>query len=810
MEVIRISVRNLVEFILREGDIDNRKGAGSKEEAMQEGTRLHRKIQKGMGSSYRAEVPLVFDIPCEQYALRLEGRADGIYENQDGMHVDEIKCIYRSVEDLKQPVPVHLAQAKCYAYMYAAMEGLTEIGVQMTYCNIETEHIKRFHEVHSFAELEKWFCNLITQYQKWADHEYNHRMERNASIEPLQFPFSYREGQRDMTASIYSSIKREENLFVQAPTGIGKTMATIFPSIKAIGQGMGEKLFYLTAKTSLHTVALATFDTLRKNGLHYQTIAITAKEKCCPMETVDCNPENCPYAKGHYDRVNDAIFDLITHEQIITHEVIMDYANKYEVCPFEFELDVSLFVDGIVCDYNYAFDPRVNLKRYFAEGIHGDYLFLVDEAHNLVDRARTMYSAELYKEDFLSVKGILDRCFHERFAGQEQKEEFQKQSHLDHDEMKELESFQRKLIGRLEKCNKELLDLKRECENYVVLESINAFYLKALLLMSAFEDYLSVEKQMPEKDKVLNLYFALRHFMDMYEKMDEKTVIYTEQVTDRSFLLKLYCVDPSTHLQNRLQKARSTVFFSATMLPIHYYKELLSNQQSDRAIYIASPFKQENRKLLLCKDVSSRYQRRGTAEYRKICSYIETVCQTKEGNYMVFFPSYQMLGDVYDVATSMGLNERFHVISQTSNMKEEERLAFLDAFQRESAVIGFCILGGIFSEGIDLIEDRLIGTFVVGTGLPMVCNEREILMQYFDMAKGNGFDYAYRYPGMNKVEQAAGRVIRTEEDKGTILLMDDRFLRAENISLFPAEWADYEVTSLSQIATQVEDFWYGK
>ncbi len=810
MTVIRISVRRLVEFILREGDIDNRKGAGSKEDAMQEGSRLHRKIQKGMGSSYRAEVSLVYDMPGDQYTLRLEGRADGIFENEAGMHVDEIKCMYKNVEDLKSPVEVHLAQAKCYAYMYAVQEGLTEIGVQMTYCNIETEHIKRFREIYTVTELENWFMDLIKQYKKWSDNEYNHRIERNVSIEPLKFPYSYRKGQKEMTASVYSAVMQEENLFVQAPTGIGKTMATIFPSIKAIGQGNGEKLFYLTAKTSLRTVALASFDALRERGLMFQTIAITAKEKCCAIENMDCNPENCPYAKGHFNRVNDAIYDVITHETTITQEVIMDYAMKHRVCPFEFGLDISLFVDGIVCDYNYAFDPRVYLKRYFADGIHGDYIFLIDESHNLVDRARTMYSAELYKEDFLSVKQVIDRSFHERFSGEEQKAQFQKKSHMSDEEMRELESYQRRVIGNLEKCNKELLELKRDCEHYMVLEDVSQFYLKALVLMSAFEDYMSKEKQMPEKETVLNLYFGLRHFIDMYEKMDEKSVLYTEQVTDRSFMLKLFCVDPSTHLQTRLQKARSAVFFSATMLPIHYYKELLSNGEKDKAIYISSPFERVNRKILLCKDVSSRYQRRGRGEYEKICQYISLVCRERKGNYMVFLPSYKMLGDVFDVAVSMGLQEEFSLISQTANMKEEERLAFLEAFQEDSAVIGFCILGGIFSEGIDLIDNRLIGTFVVGTGLPMVCNEREILMRHFEHTKGNGFDYAYRYPAMNKVEQAAGRVIRTETDKGTILLMDDRFLQAENITLFPAEWEDYETVTLATVKAQIEGFWNGK
>ncbi len=796
MEIIKISVRNLVEFILRAGDIDNRRGTGSKVEPMQAGSRLHRKLQKRMGASYHAEVSLSIELKQDDFLLRIEGRADGIIEDQSGVVVDEIKGMYKNVLKMKEPVLVHLAQAKCYAYMYALKNRLETIDVQMTYCNLETEQIKYFKESFRFEELEQWFLALTGQYMVWAKQQHAHHLSSAKSITPLEFPFAYRKGQRDMTASVYMAVKRQENLFVQAPTGIGKTMAAIFPAVKAIGEHLGEKIFYLTAKTSLADIAMNSFDILRTDGLDFQTIIITAKEKCCPMEQMECNPDACPYAKGHYDRVNEAIFDIITHENRIDRSVISAYADKYQVCPFEYSLDISLFADAVICDYNYAFDPRVNLKRFFADGVNGDYIFLVDEAHNLVDRASAMYSATLVKENVLHVRHILSEDF---------KKQMSKLS--DEEEIPETLKKQKKLMGALDRCNQQMLTYRRLCETYQILDDIEPFMLKVLILISAYENYLEDAKEIPGQEEVLALYFDLLHFSNMYESRDDGTVIYAEQFPNQSFIVKLYCVNPSTHLREYLNKARATVFFSATMLPIHYYKELLSNQETDKAIYIASPFPAQNRKIFVGTDVSSKYKKRGREEYLKFCQYIDNVYREKPGNYMVFFPSYKMLGDIYDIAQELTFTDTMQIICQSQNMTEDERQHFLAHFYAEDNVVAFCILGGIFSEGIDLVKEHLIGAFVIGTGLPMVCNEREILQQYFEARKGKGFDYAYRYPGMNKVEQAAGRVIRTEQDKGLIFLLDDRFYREENVRLFPSEWSDYQVIDRNDAGTVTRKFW---
>lgn len=777
MEQVKISVRNLVEFVLRSGDIDNRRGKSGQKEAMQEGSRIHRKIQRRMGASYQPEVPLKIEIQEEKYQLIVEGRADGIIVEETGVTIDEIKGVYMDIHALEAPIDVHLAQAKCYAYIFALKEELQEISVQMTYCNLDTEDIRRFKETYSFEEISKWFVSVIKRYEKWADFQYEARIERNESIAGLEFPYPYREGQKELAAGVYRTIRREKNLFIQAPTGTGKTITTVFPAVKAVGEELADKIFYLTAKTITRTVAKEAFDVLRYHGYLGRVITITAKEKLCLCEEMDCNPVHCPYAEGHYDRVNDAVFDLINRERDITREVLIAQAEKFRVCPFEMCLDTTLWVDDIICDYNYVFDPNVYLKRFFAEGVKGDYLFLIDEAHNLVERGREMYSAVLYKEDFLKVKKI----------------------------MKE---YSRKCVKALEKCNGHLLGLKRECENYEILDNIGALIFALMQLGAALEEFFLKDISFPEKKEVQDFYLELRHFLNMYERVDENYVVYTEHEADGRFKLKLYCVDTAVNLQECLDKGRSTIFFSATLLPIQYYKKLLSTKEDNYAVYAKTVFSKEQRLLVIGTDVSSKYTRRNEGEFAKIARYIYETAQGKKGNYMVFFPSYKMMEQVLDKFYALNLGEMDCVVQETG-MREQEREEFLESFraERDNTLVGFCVMGGIFSEGIDLKNEALIGAIIVGTGLPQISNEREILKNYYDKRYGEGFDYAFRYPGMNKVLQSAGRVIRTMEDRGVIVLLDERFLQREYLKMFPREWENYETVTVESVKERVKKFW---
>ena len=788
LPVIRISVRNLVEFILREGDIDNRTGGGQDPENMQMGSRIHRKIQRQMGSDYQAEVPLKTEIVCDGFTLKIEGRADGLIHTKEQVMVDEIKGVLRELDRVQEPAGIHLAQAKCYASMVAEQEGVDEIGVQMTYCQMETEEVKRFQYSYQSNELKVWFDEVIRQYEKWAKFQIEWRKARNASIKGIEFPFPYRKGQRELAVSVYRTILRKKKLFIQAPTGVGKTISTVFPAVKAVGEELGEKIFYLTAKTIAGTVPDQALTLLRKHGLKFSSVMLTAKEKICLNETMECDAEHCPYAKRHFDRVNAALFEMITQEERMDREVIRSYAEKYRVCPFELGLDASLFADTIIGDYNYVFDPRVNLKRFFSQTAYdtGRYVFLVDEAHNLVDRASSMYSATLYKEDFLAVKKLV-------------------------------KPYSKKLVRGLESCNRELLELKKRCpeHGYQILNDIGVLYLKLLQLHTTMETFLEDYKQIPERKEILEFYFALTTFLNIADLIDESYVIYDELTSDGRFMVRLYCVHPANNLKLCLDKGVSTVFFSATILPVKYYMEMLSDTDTDQAIYIPSPFDQKKRQIMVGVDVSTKYTRRSVKEYKRVAEYIRHLFKVHPGNYMVFLPSYKMLREVYEQMTAEDCSV-MELLCQEQNMKEADREAFLEHFSSQKNVVAFCIMGGIFSEGIDLTGDRLIGSVVVGPGLPQVCNERKIMMDYFNTGKRtdtnadssvDGFKYAYLYPGINKVFQSAGRVIRTEDDTGVILLLDERFGTGEYNSLFPVEWQDAVFGNFDRLAQKVENFW---
>ena len=722
---MHISVRGLVEFILRTGNIDNRK-AVSPENAMQEGGRIHRMIQRRMGADYHAEVALKYFYETENYTVTVEGRADGIifgngpqqeeapllsgssgsgvilasgnqaaddtaagrsgpdnaltgysvmYDKAEGntrqehpVTVDEIKGTYQEVKRMKEPAAVHLAQAKCYAYIYARQEHLEGIRVRMTYCNMDTEELKYFHYDYTFEELDEWFGNVMEQYRKWADFQYQWRIERQESIKGMQFPFAYREGQKNLVTYVYQTIYHRKKLFIEAPTGVGKTISTVFPAVKAIGEGKGERIFYLTAKTITRTVADDTFQILREKGLKFKTVILTAKDKICFMEETECNPDYCPYAKGHYDRINDAMYDMLTHMDNFSREKITEYGKKHKVCPFELCLDMSLFSDGIICDYNYVFDPHVYLKRFLAENSKGEYIFLVDEAHNLVERGREMYSAVMCKEDFLRLKKVI-------------------------------KGLDGKMEHWLEKCNKELLALKRECETYRIEEYIEPFVTALRRLHAAMDTYLEehdggdVFHTKEVRGEVLDFYFEVCHFLDIYERVDKNYVTYSEMREDGSFILKLFCVNPSMNLKECMKKGRSTILFSATLLPIAYYKDLLGAEEGDYEVYAQSVFDPSRKKLFIGSDVTSKYSRRTEGEYDNIALYIYEIVRNRYGNYLIFFPSHAFMQNIYQrFVECFAKQEEMECVMQEDYMDETSREEFLQRFSaegEEKSLLGF-------------------------------------------------------------------------------------------------------------------------
>lgn len=775
--IVRISVRNLVEFILRNGDLVSGSGTSDKE-AMLKGSRLHRKIQKQMGSHYQPEVSLKKDTEYDDLILRVEGRADGIFLQDEQFCIDEIKGVYKKLELMEEPVPVHRAQALCYAWIYLDAHDLEKIDIQMTYAHLDTEVIKRFRETLTRAELKQWYEELTDSYHKWLAYQIEWRKKRNESMENLEFPFAYRKGQREMVSGIYHAISKKEQIFIQAPTGVGKTMSAVFPAVRAIGQGMAETVFYLTARTITRTVAQDAFEILRDRGLLFKVITITAKEKLCFCDKPECDPEKCPYAKGHYDRINDAVYELWTTEQSFDRETLLRHAQKWQVCPFEMSLDLAIWMDGVICDYNYVFDPNVCLKRFFGENVSGNYLFLIDEAHNLVDRGREMYSASICLNDVIETR-------------------------------KFVKPYSQKLWKKLGKVKKQMEELRQNCGEWKVEENAGVLPISLLSVQGELDQFLEESPAQEVVDGILDFYFEVRDFLNISELVDDNYVVYTAFDENGRFYMKLFCVNPAENLQKCLDKGNSTVFFSATLLPLQYYRKMLSTRSENFGMYVESPFEQKKRCLMICRDVSSKYTRRGYEEYRKIAEYIARMSWQKKGNYMVFFPSYRLMEDVYQVYQDEFSVSWVRCISQHASMTELEREEFLEEFteETEETLVGFCVMGGIFSEGIDLIGDRLIGAAVVGTGLPQVNCEREILKGYYDEKGEQGFDYAYRYPGMNKVLQAAGRVIRTKEDTGAILLMDERFLNRDYRNLFPREWNDACTCTLGNVEKHLQAFW---
>lgn len=793
---VKTSVRKLVEFLLRSGDIETGTSLVSDPEAMQEGSRLHRKIQRSKKAGYRSEVALKMSWHREDYELVLEGRADGIdmvespaqeaytiaeeqesEEEKEGGKVrlpliDEIKCVYKDVTKIEEPEPLHLAQAKCYAYMYGSPAGFGEILVQITYCNIETEEIRYIVKKYSMTELEEWFEDLMDQYRLWADQYVKQRRKRNQSIEAMTFPFAYRSGQKELAAMVYRSIKEKRSIFLQAPTGVGKTISTLYPSLKSLGEEKAERIFYLTAKTITRTVAEQTLSLLGSRGLSLKAVSITAKEKICDNEEMDCNPVACPRARGHFDRINQALFALLTEQDTVDREAILEYGERYQVCPYELSFEAAQWADTVICDYNYVFDPHVNRKSLF--GDKSGQILLIDEAHNLLDRAREMYSAFLRKEDVLRMKKL--------FTGKS-----------------------KGIVRKLQNCNSVLLKMSKNTEE--IGEQIDQLYYPLFWLLASMEEYLKDHPEMEQREEAVEFYFQARHFFMILDTMEDGYDIYG-QGTGSHLVVRLFCVDPSTRLAEYIDRCRAGIFFSATLLPVPYYRQLLGGNAMD-AFRITSPFEQKKKLLTITSDVTSRYSRRGEQQYLRIVRYMEKTISVKPGNYMIFFPSYEMLSQVLALAEESTLSLAADILVQNASMSEKEREEFLSAFREDNrrSLVGFCVLGSIFSEGIDLAGQRLIGVLIVGTGIPQICEERERIRSYFDRRGKKGYDYAYRFPGMNKVLQAAGRVIRTDRDTGTILLMDDRFLWRENQMLLPEEWDSYYEVNLDNYENVLERFW---
>lgn len=751
---INISVRNLVEYVMRSGDIDNQFRSMSR---ALEGTYAHQKLQKTYEKQDLSEVTLKYELDYMGFNFKVEGRADGILFRDGEVVVDEIKSTTKNLEAIDENLDSrHWAQAICYGYFYSSQNDLDHLTIQLSYFHLETEKVKRFKRSMNYFDLESFFLDILEKYVKWASVTFNWVEKRDLSIDKLEFPFtSYRKGQRELAVAGYKTIKEGKKLYAQAPTGIGKTISVIYPALKAMGQGETSKIFYLSAKTITREAPLYALDLLDKKELNCKAIVLTAKEKICLNDQVKCNPEDCPYAKGHFDRVNEAIMDMFENEDRFVMDKILDYSRKHMVCPFEFQLDLSLWSDVIICDYNYVFNPRVYLKRFF-DIKESNYVFLIDEAHNLVDRSREMFSASISKKKLMearkTVKGFSLKL---------------------HDEIY-------KVVRIINKNSKSGV----ENTSYYQKEEIEDLYFPIKRIISLMDLYLVEEKASEGYQDVVDLYFQLVGFTRISDLYDDDFVTTLEKESEDT-ILTLYCVDASRNIKEALKRGSSAIFFSATLSPMNYFMNLLGKDEGDYNIRLNSPFPRENLSITINTNISTRYKDREKT-YKEIKESIYRFVNNKEGNYMVFFPSYFYMNRVYEIFKEDYPGVRS--IIQTGTMRENEKNDFLNEFNTNENLVAFAVLGGTFSEGIDLVGDLLIGAVVVGVGMPLVGFRGNIIKDYFQSTLGQGFDYAYTYPGMNKVLQAVGRVIRTEEDKGSILLIDDRYGKSLYKDLMPPEW----------------------
>lgn len=768
---LRVAVRDLVAHAFRSGDIGfSFTGAGRNVAAI----RAHQKVQRAKPEGYRAEVPVTLEATHGDLLLVVSGRIDGLFETPEGTVIEEIKTTLKALDGRGFPEnDLHWSQAKCYGHMWAVANDLADVHIQLTYFHLETEVLTIERRTFSTEELAVFFDGMVTLFLQWAKTLSTWESLRNATITALPFPFNtYRRGQRDMAVAVYRAIRDGKQLLVQAATGIGKTMAALFPAVKALGEARVDKIFFLAARTTGKASAESALHRLRETGLRLKGLTLTAKDRICPHPEAHCNAEECPMAKGHFDRVRaatEAIFALDTW----TRDTVSSFSQVHQVCPFEFSLDLSLAADIVICDYNYAFDPRVYLRRFFDETAER-YAFLIDEAHNLVDRGREMFSADLGSESIRSVQLDIGT---------------------------ELPPFQKAL-------DKISAWFVRTRKQFAAPASAPELPLEMIPLLRAAchraESWLVLDEKTPFRDAVLDFYFRISGFLDTAERHDESyAMCYTPQETDLT--VRLFCIDPSRHLGPAISRGRSAILFSGTLTPFSYFTAILGCRDDAGTLSIPSPFPPENRCVLIYPGVSTLYRDR--AATREVLSRaIREIHIHKTGNDLIFFPSYTYLEMIRDHLD--GQVPDSVLLVQQPAMTEADREAFIRAFEttEDHRVLGLAVMGGAFGEAIDLLGDRLTGAVIVGVGLPAVGIERELIRSYFDSRGQSGFDFAYRFPGMNRVLQAAGRVIRSDEDRGVIVFMDTRFTHEAYRALLPTEWGIKRVGSIDRIVREIQAF----
>ncbi len=722
---------------------------------------------------------------------RLFGCADGVFE-EGGIYTLDLWRTVSSSEFKKKIKEEGYAPLKLLGLLLCLREGRDEVTLRVVLTNSFDGSIRTEAKRFSKAELSGFASGLLTyilpRVRRFIDHET--RVRPSAANVP--FPYrEIREGQEEMIRAGMRAIKCGQRLFVQAPTGIGKTVSALYPAVHAFGKGLCDKIFYLTAKSSTSREAYAAVGKLSAAGAKLLAIVMTAKEQMCVCEKGSvgkfCNPKDCRFLRGYGERVSAAIDELLGMQNGFYASVIAEVAKKHEICPYELSLDLSEFCDVIICDYNYLFDPAVHFQRYFDRvGDFGEYVFLIDEAHNLVDRAREMYSATLSMTEIASVL-----------------EEFPRGDTYDAimalvRAMGELKPLCRETLRREEDGN--------EVGYYISRNRVTDFDEAAKDADREISEWLKRNREHELYDGIRAWGQSLRKYARILALYDEKFMTYIE-LAGGDIKISLSCLDPSDVLDGCLSKARASVFFSATLTPTAYFSDLLGGGKKQKLLDLPSPYDPENLCVAAIDTVSTRFEDREKS-YKKIASCIAAAISAKAGNYIVYFPSYSYLEKVYEAFRKR--YPKVNTVVQKKGMRASEREEFISFFKNDTGKmrVGFCVLGGIFSEGVDLPGSRLIGSVIVGVGLPGFSSERNIMRDYFENRYENGFEYAYTYPGMNSVLQAAGRVIRREEDKGIVILIDDRYASPTYQKLFPKHWKHLKYAgNPASLAEIVRKFW---
>ena len=783
----------MVEFVLRRGDLAGRGGFSAPGRALA-GTRGHQRVQRARPEGYEAEVLIAELVAGEGFELRISGRMDGVWVVEGCVVVEEIKTVVGKglapgkgrgkrkkrggesqglfgvvaapggVGEVVVPDPLHWAQAKVYAAMLARQRGLAVVGVQLSYLDLTTETVTEFRENFPAEELRGLFDVVVGEYLVWAQRQWVWWRTRDASIATLEFPHrGFRPGQRELAVAVYRTIRDGGRLFASAPTGIGKTLSVLFPAAKALGEGRVERVFYLTAKTVGRAVAEKALADLRAVGLRLRAVTLTAREKVCVSDGRPCDVKTCPRAVGYHDRVKAALAAALECE-VLDREALGGIAERHQVCAFALALDASRWADVIIGDYNHVFDPSAYLREHFG-GEGREFLFLIDEAHNLIDRAREMFSADLTLAEIVAVrrlvKGALPGCG--RALGALER------------------AFARPLLPEQTETasSGELVSRVAPGEWVALVERF----------LEEAERWLVLNEEAAWREALTQLYFRAHGFVRTVAGFDERFVtIFTPGTEAR---LRLFCVDPSRLIAEALERGRAAVFFSATLTPLEFFRDSLGGEAGDRLVQLASPFPPENLVVRVETGIATDFKQREST-YDAVVEALGRFVGERAGNYLVYFPSYKYLAAVTERWRER--EPQVRLLVQTSGMGEAERAAFLAHFQADNAgtLVGCAVLGGVFGEGIDLVGERLIGVAVVGVGLPQVCLERELIREFYAARGGRGFEFAYQFPGMNRVLQAAGRVIRSETDRGAVLLIDARFAQRRYRELMPEWWRGVE------------------